>query len=66
MVTGQETIVCWVPVPYLTMVITSIAFFFSTYLLTTHKQVVSKHSAAHHEGGMVSDLEKDFCWIPVP
>jgi len=41
-------------------------FFFPTHLLTTHKQVVSKHSAAHHEGGMVSGQEKDFCWIPVP
>ncbi len=39
---------------------------FPTYLITTHKQVVSKHPAAHHEGGMESGQEKDFCWIPVP
>ncbi len=28
MVSGQETVFCWVPVPYLTMVVSSVAFFF--------------------------------------
>ncbi len=30
MVSGQETVFCWVPVPYLTMVVTSVAFFLTT------------------------------------
>jgi len=34
---------CWVRVPLLTMVISSIAFLGTTYLLTTHKQVVSMY-----------------------
>jgi len=32
MVSGQETIFCWVPVPYLTSVVHSVAFFFPLYL----------------------------------
>jgi hypothetical protein len=32
---GQETVFCWVPVPYLTMVVNSVAlFFFFSYLPT--------------------------------
>jgi hypothetical protein len=40
MVSDKETVFCWVPVLLLTMVVTSVGFFFLTaYLLTTHKQV---------------------------
>jgi hypothetical protein len=42
MVSGHRTIICWVPVPWITMVVTSVAITFSTYLLTTHKQVLSR------------------------
>jgi hypothetical protein len=42
MVSDSETVFCWVPVPLLTMMVSSVAFFSPTaYLLTTHKQVVS-------------------------
>jgi hypothetical protein len=36
MIIGQGTVFCWVPVPYLTMMVSSVGFFFTTYLLTTH------------------------------
>jgi hypothetical protein len=44
MISGQETVFCWVSVPKLTMVVSSVAFFkkISTYLLITHKQVGTK------------------------
>jgi hypothetical protein len=35
MVSGQETVFCWVPIPNLNMVVSS-ALFFTTYVLTTH------------------------------
>ncbi len=38
---GHETVFFCVPVPQLTMVVSSVAFF-PTYLLTTHKQVVRR------------------------
>ncbi len=37
---GQETVLCAVQVPKLTMVVSWVAYFL-TYLLTTHKQVVN-------------------------
>jgi hypothetical protein len=38
MISDQETVFCWVPVPYLTMVVSSVAF----YLLPTYKQPTSR------------------------
>jgi hypothetical protein len=45
MVSGQETIFCWVPVPELTMVVTSIAFFSTLPTNNPHKHMllVSTH-----------------------
>jgi len=37
MVSGQETVFCWVPVPQLTMVVSSVAFFLS-YLFINNPQ----------------------------
>jgi hypothetical protein len=39
MVRGQETVFCWVPVPQLTMVVSSVAFLF--YLPTNNPQASS-------------------------
>jgi hypothetical protein len=40
MVSGHETVFRWVPVTEVTMVVSSVLFFFpTTYLLTTHKLV---------------------------
>jgi hypothetical protein len=36
MVNGQETVFCWVSVPELTRVVSSVACFY--YLATTHQQ----------------------------
>jgi hypothetical protein len=42
MVSDSETVFCWVPVPLLSMMVSSVALFSPTAcLLTTHKQVVS-------------------------
>jgi hypothetical protein len=38
MINGEKAVFCWVPGPWLTMVVSSVAFLI-TYLLTTHKQV---------------------------
>ncbi len=42
MVSGQETVFHWVSVPQLSMVVSSVAFFFPTSLLTTHLWFISR------------------------
>jgi hypothetical protein len=45
MVSGQETVFCWVPVPELTMVLSSVALFFSlpTYQQPTSRLLVGRY-----------------------
>ncbi len=40
MISGQETVFCWVPVPYLTLVVSLVAFIF--YLTTNNPQTGCK------------------------